>query len=38
MGYSIIGPFLIVLGCTLLSIVVTALLIQFVFGIGGAKI
>lgn len=37
MGYSIIGPFLIVLGCALVSIVVTALLIQFVFGIGGAK-
>lgn len=37
MGYSIIGPFLIVLGCALLSVVVTALLIQFVFGIGGAK-
>lgn len=37
MGYSIIGPFLIVLGCALVAIVVTALLIQFVFGIGGAK-
>lgn len=38
MGYSIIGPFLIVLGCALLAVVVTALLVQFVFGIGGAKV
>lgn len=37
MGYSIIGPFLVVLGCALIAVVVTALLIQFVFGIGGAK-
>jgi hypothetical protein len=37
MGYSIIGPFLVVLGCALIAIIVTALLIQFVFGIGGAK-
>jgi len=38
MGYSIIGPFLVVLGCALLAIVVTLLLFQFVFQIkGGAK-
>lgn len=37
MGYSIIGPFLIVLGCALVAVVVTALLIQFVFGIGGVN-
>lgn len=37
-GYQIIGPFLVVLGCTLLSLVVTGLLMQFVFGIGGAKV
>ncbi len=37
MGYSIIGPFMIVLGCALLAVVVTALLFQFVFGKGGAK-
>ena len=37
MGYSIIGPFLIVLGCALMAAVVTALLIQFVFGIGGVN-
>ena len=36
-GYQIIGPFLVVLGCTLLSLVVTGILMQFVFGIGGAK-
>lgn len=36
-GYQIIGPFLIVLGCTLLSVVITAMLMQFVFGIGGAQ-
>lgn len=37
MGYSIIGPFMIVLGCALLAIVVTAALFQFVFGKGGVK-
>ncbi len=37
MGYSIIGPFMIVLGCALIAIVVTAALFQFVFGKGGAK-
>ena len=37
MGYKIIGPFLIILGCALLSIVITGLLLQFVFGIGGGK-
>ena len=37
MGYQIIGPFLMVLGCALLSIVITGLLLQFVFGIGGGK-
>ena len=36
-GYQIVGPFLIVLGCTLLCIVATGMLMQFVFGIGGAK-
>ncbi len=36
-GYAIIGPFFIVLGCTLLSLVITGMLIQFVFGIGGAS-
>lgn len=36
-GYQIIGPFLVVLGCTLLSLVVTGMLMQFVFGIGGAS-
>ena len=37
MGYQIIGPFLMVLGCALLSIVITGLLLQFVFGIGGGR-
>lgn len=37
MGYGIIGPFMIILGCALVSVVVTALLFQFVFNIGGAK-
>ena len=37
MGYQIIGPFLMVLGCALLSIVITGLLLQFVFGIVGGK-
>lgn len=37
MGYQIVGPFLMVLGCALLSIVITGLLLQFVFGIGGGK-
>ena len=37
-GYQIVGPFLAVLGCTLLSLVVTGMLMQFVFGIGGAKV
>lgn len=37
-GYQIIGPFLIVLGCTLISLVITGILLQFVFGIGGANI
>lgn len=37
MGYSIIGPFMIVLGCALIAVVVTAALFQFVFGKGGAK-
>ncbi|MBQ2777257.1 MAG: DUF1700 domain-containing protein [Peptococcaceae bacterium] len=36
-GYQIVGPFLMVLGCTLLSLVCTGMLMQFVFGIGGAK-
>lgn len=36
-GYKIIGPFLIVLGCTLLSLVATGMLMQFVFGIGGVQ-
>ncbi len=31
-GYKIIGPFLIVLGCALLSMVATGMLMQFVFG------
>lgn len=37
MGYSIIGPFLIVLGCALLSMLITLALAYFVFGIGGAR-
>lgn len=37
MGYGIIGPFMIILGCALVSVVVTALLFQFVFNVGGAK-
>ena len=37
MGYQVVGPFLMVLGCALLSIVITGLLLQFVFGIGGGK-
>lgn len=37
-GYQIIGPFLVVLGCTLLSLVATGMLMQFVFGIGGANV
>lgn len=36
-GYHLVGPFLIVLGCALVSIVVTDILMQFVFGIGGAQ-
>ena len=36
-GYQIVGPFLAVLGCTLLSLVVTGMLMQYVFGIGGAN-
>ena len=36
-GYAIVGPFFIVLGCTLLSLVVTGMLMQYVFGIGGAN-
>lgn len=37
MGYKLVGPFLMILGCALLSIVATGLLLQFVFGIGGDK-
>ncbi len=37
MGYQLVGPLLVLLGCTLLSIVLTGLLLQFVFGIGGGK-
>ena len=36
-GYQIVGPFLAVLGCTLLSLAVTGMLMQYVFGIGGAS-
>ena len=37
-GYAIVGPFFVVLGCTLLSLVLTGMLMQFVFGIGGASV
>ena len=37
MGYQIVGPVLMLLGCALLSLVATGLLLQFVFGIGGGK-
>ncbi len=37
MGYKLFGPFLIILGCALFSVVATGILLQFVFGIGGDK-
>ncbi len=37
MGYQLFGPFMILLGCALLAIVVTGILLQFVFGIGGGN-
>ncbi len=37
MGYQLFGPFLVLLGCTLISVVITGFLLQFVFGIGGGN-
>ena len=37
MGYKLFGPFLMILGCALFSVVATGILLQFVFGIGGDK-
>lgn len=37
-GYQIIGPFLVILGCTLFSLAVTGMLAQFIFGTGGANV